>query len=184
MEIKGIAVKSTPEFVKNNFHKQYNEWLKALPQKSQTLFNNPVYSTKWYDLQDSVIIPTKKAGDFFFNGNSRKAAKEIGIYSAKIALTGVYKIFIRISSPNFVLSRARKIFASYYQPAEIILAEVKENSSIFHFKQFSVEDRLIVYRIAGWMEGAFKVLNCKDFTVKVSQQLLPEPVSIISVDWK
>lgn len=93
----------------------------------------------------------------FFNGNYENAAHEIGRYSAEVALTGVYKIFVRVSSPQFVLSRASSIFATYYQPADIKVIESAEKKAVLQFSKFHPDDKLIMNRIAGWIEKTLEI---------------------------
>lgn len=157
MEIKGSAVKATPDFVKEKFGSRYNEWVKSLPEASRNIIEQPIYATTWYSLTDSVIIPTQKVADLFFGGNSSKAANEIGRYSADVALKGVYKIFVRVSSPQFVLSRASSIFATYYQPSDIKVIESVDKKAVLQLTKFHPNDRLIMNRIAGWIEKTLEI---------------------------
>jgi len=157
MEIKGSAVKATPDFVKEMFGSRYNEWLKSLPEKSKAIIEQPIYATTWYSLTDSVIVPTQKVADLFYAGNAAKAASEIGRYSADVALKGVYKIFVRVSSPHFVLSRASSIFATYYQPSDIKVIESLDKKAVLQLSKFHPNDKLIMNRIAGWIEKTLEI---------------------------
>ncbi|QKG79767.1 hypothetical protein [Tenuifilum thalassicum] len=181
MEIKGSAVKATPDFVKANHLKNYSDWLKSLPSNSRKIMEDPIYATTWYPLIESVIIPTQKAADLFFNGDYNKAAREIGRFSADIALKGIYKIFVRISSPQFVLSRASNIFSTYYNPAVIKVIESGEKKAVLQFEKFSVDEKLIMERIAGWIEHTLEItlksplqvtveniINGKELTAKIT----------------
>ncbi|MHC1704165.1 MAG: hypothetical protein AB9846_09685 [Tenuifilaceae bacterium] len=157
MEIKGTAVKATPDFVKDKFGPRYNEWLKSLPETSKQIMEQPIYATTWYSLIDAVIIPTQKAAELFYNGNYATAANEIGRYSAEIALKGIYKIFVRVSSPHFVLSRASSIFSTYYQPADIRVIESAEKKAVLQLSKFHPNEKLIMNRIAGWIEKTLEI---------------------------
>ncbi|RPH33780.1 MAG: hypothetical protein EHM93_03855 [Bacteroidales bacterium] len=157
MEIKGSAVKATPDFVKEKFGARYNEWVKLLPEKSKNIIEQPIYATTWYSLTDSVIVPTQKVAELFYAGNSAKAASEIGRYSADVALKGVYKIFVRVSSPQFVLSRASSIFSTYYQPSEIRVIESAEKKAVLQLSKFHPTEKLIMNRIAGWIEKTLEI---------------------------
>lgn len=157
MEIKGTAVKATPDFVKANFINRYSEWVKSLPQTSREIIEKPIYATTWYPLIESVIIPTQKVADLFFEGDYNKAAREIGRFSADIALKGIYKIFVRISSPQFVLSRASSIFQTYYQPAEIKVVESADKKAVLQLEKFHIDEKLIMERIAGWIEHTLEI---------------------------
>lgn len=41
MEIKGSAVKATPDFVKYRFGLRYSEWVKSLPETSRAIIEQP-----------------------------------------------------------------------------------------------------------------------------------------------
>ncbi len=158
MQIKGTAVKATPEFVKAKFPGRFKEWMDTMPAKSGNLLRQSIYATNWYPLTDSVIIPTAHLGKMFFKSEI-EGAKEVGRYSAELSLNGIYKIFVRISSPSFVLSRATSVFSTYYSPGEIKIVESSSSHAVLRFMDFEKQDSLILHRIAGWVEGTLAVVQ-------------------------
>ena len=185
MEIKGTAVKITPEFVKDKYTNRYIEWLQSMPKSSRSLFEQPIYATSWYSLMDSVIIPTQKVGDLFFDGNHIEAARELGRYSAEVALKGIYKIFVRVSSPHFVLSRASSIFSAYYKPSVIKVIESKDKSCALELLEFDVNEKLIMHRIAGWIEKTLEITLKTALTVDVHNDTSGSKlITKISIIWE
>lgn len=185
MKIKGTAVKTTPEYVKFKFPSRYDEWLKNLPQESQHIFNEAIFATDWYPLHESVIIPTKKIAEMFFSGNEQKAALDVGKYSADVALKGIYKIFLKISTPQFMLSRATRVFSSYYNPSDIQIVETDSNNAVLQIAKFDIKDRLIVHRIAGWIDGALNIMKYKNVQITVSQNYKNnELIAKLDIRWK
>lgn len=184
MEIKGTAVKTTPDYVKEKFPNRYSEWMNSLPEESRKVFEQPIYATNWYNLIDSVIIPTQKAGDLFFNGNHIEAAHVLGRYSSEIALKGIYKIFVRVSSPHFVLSRASSIFSAYYKPSDIKVVESKDKRCAIKLAQFHVNEKLIMHRIAGWIEQTLEITLKSALTVDVRNEISEDNLTtLITVEW-
>jgi len=184
MEIKGTAVKTTPEFVKERFPGRYMEWLQSMPSSSRTIFEQPIYATSWYDLIESVIIPTQKVGDLFFDGNHTEAAHMLGRYSAEVALKGIYKIFVRVSSPHFVLSRASSIFSAYYNPSVIRVIEGKDRRCVLELKQFKTNEKLIMNRIAGWVEQTLEITLKRALSVVVeNNEAGTELETLITIEW-
>jgi hypothetical protein len=59
MEIKGSAVRTIPEFIRNQFPDKFNEWMALLPPSSAQLFNNAIKSSDWYPLKDTAVVPTE-----------------------------------------------------------------------------------------------------------------------------
>jgi|SRR5690606_29887738 len=132
MKVKGTVVTSIDKFVKDNFPAKYKDWKLRLPDKSKELFNNPVMATEWYDTESGVLAPTKLIGEMFYDFNVKKAAWDSGNYSAKVALTGVYKVFILISTPAFMMARAGKIMASFYDQAVLNVVENRSKGITLH----------------------------------------------------
>jgi hypothetical protein len=184
MEIKGTAVKTTPEFVKEKFPGRFLEWLQSMPDDSRRIFEQPIYATSWYNLGESVIIPTQKVGDIFYNGNHVEAAHILGRYSAEIALKGVYKIFVRVSSPHFVLSRASSIFSAYYKPSEIRVIESKDKRCVLELAQFHINEQLIMNRIAGWVEQTLEITLKRALNVEVHNDIKgTNLLTHIKIEW-
>lgn len=184
MEIKGTAVKTTPDYVKEKFPDRYTSWLNSLPEKSRMIFEEPIYATNWYDLIDSVIIPTQKVGEMFYDGNQIEAAHKLGRYSSEIALKGIYKIFVRVSSPHFVLSRASSIFSAYYKPSDIKVVESKDKRCAIRLAQFHVNEKLIMHRIAGWVEQTLEITLKTALTVDVHNEISDNDLTtLITIEW-
>ncbi|MBN1990349.1 MAG: hypothetical protein JW783_13185 [Bacteroidales bacterium] len=184
MEIKGTAVKTTPEFVRERFGDRFQEWIELLPDSSRSIIEQPIYATSWYSLMDSVIVPTQKVGDLFYDGDHTLAAYELGRYSAETALKGIYKIFVRVSSPHFVLSRASSIFSAYYQPAEVRVIETTDKKAVLQFSKFAVDEQLIMHRIAGWIEKTLEITLKSALQVDVeNRENGTELVTRIVAEW-
>jgi hypothetical protein len=184
MQIKGTAVKSIQQFVKDQFPARFDEWIKSLPPESQAIMGNAIYATDWYPITPAGIIPTK-ALKMFFNNDEKKAAWEAGRYSAEHSLKGIYKIFIQISSPTHIISRASKIFTSYYEPSELIVASSSKNQVILHILKFGLPNQLIEYRILGWMEKALELNQCQAIQIRQTKSLAKgDDKSEIIITWK
>lgn len=170
MEIKGTAVKSIPEYVKRNHTSKYADWIRSLPQASQ-LIANGVSSASWYSMNDAAVEPSKKVGELFFNNDLKKGAWELGRFSADIALHGIYKLYVKFSSPGHIISRASRIFSAYYRPSQMETTEQKSNSVKLIMTQFDQPNDLIEYRIGGWIERALEISGCNGIDVKITESL-------------
>jgi hypothetical protein len=184
MEIKGVAVKSIPDFVKKKYPGYYSEWINSLSPASRALFQNGIVSNKWYSVNEAAIDPTEKIGTLFFNQDIKTAAWESGKYSAESALTGVYKLYVRLSSPGHIISRASRIFSAYYNPAEISTKNVQSDSVEVHMTKFNPPSEIIEYRIGGWIEKALELSGCKAVDVKIDKSLAKgDPVTLYKINW-
>jgi len=95
----------------------------------------------------------------------KKAAFEVGYYSAISALKGIYKIFVRVASVDFVLKKVKSIFTTYYSSGDFELINQTTNKFVFEVKGFVEGEELIFERISGWIEGVLHVISKKKYNV-------------------
>lgn len=170
MQIKGSAVKSIPDYLKKLHPEKYSLWLGTLPEESRIIFENPVLSSNWYPLREAAVIPTELLGRLLFN-DEVKGAWQCGRYSAESALTGIYKFFIKTASPSFIIDRAGRVFATYYQPCKMEVVEKGNNFTRLHVKDFDEPGFLIEHRIGGWIEKAIEIHGVSFVTVDLVKSM-------------
>jgi hypothetical protein len=171
MNVKGVAVKSIQDFVKNNHSQHYQEWLSAMPESSRAIMSKPVYASEWYPAKDAAVEPTKAMAKLFYNGDTQKAGWESGRYSAEVALGGIYKIFVKMATPKFIIERASKILPAYYDPSEVTVRENGPKHCVIAISRLPGSDSVIESRIGGWVQKAFEVTGCKNVQINTLQSL-------------
>ncbi len=182
MEVKGTAIKSIKEFVLYNYQAQFQDWLKELsPKAKETLMNS--LSNQWYPLQEGIVEPTSVIAKFFFGGDIRLAAFECGKYSAQIALTGVYKIYVKFSSPAHVVDRGSRILPAYYNPSKISQIARENNLVRYEMTDCIGISEVVEYRIAGWMYKALEISGCKTMSVIVAESVRTHNRTVFEARW-
>jgi hypothetical protein len=183
MEIKGTAVKSISDFVKEKFYNYYDDWLNSLPEESKKIMSNPVLPNEWFPLIEAAIIPTNKLHPLIFT-DEFEGARQSGRYSAEIALMGIYKFFVKMATPNFVIGKASRIMSTYYRPSELEIVESSSKHAIMSLSHFPESHPCIEYRIAGWCERALEISGCKEVTVTISKSLSNgDPLTEFLIKW-
>jgi hypothetical protein len=183
MSIKGSAVKATKEYILKKQPEHYDEWLKGLSKSARDILSNPILATEWYPIDQAVVGPTEVMSKMFFN-SVKECAWELGRFSADQALSGIYKVFVLISTPQFILSRAAKVFQSYYKDSEIVIKEQSNTHVILQIKQFPYIHQIMEYRIAGWISGAIDKTGHKIIKVEVTKSMTKgEEQTEIHAEW-
>lgn len=184
MKVKGTIITSVQNYLKANFPGQYQDWLKTLPPSSQKMYTNAVMATEWYDYQDALIKPTEQAANFFFNKDVKKISWEIGRYSAEVGLTGIYKVFILIATPQFIMKRGGKILSSFYQPSFLEVPVERPKGVDIHITEFPEPSEVAENRIGGWMEKALEICGVKNISIqKISSMVKGDDKTIYVVNW-
>jgi hypothetical protein len=184
MEVKGTAVKSIKEYVEKKYGDQFNNWLEQLPEDSKKIMSGGIFANNWYPMKDAAVEPTKAIAKLFYQNDFKKAALESGRYSAEVGLKGVYKIFVRVASPNYIMQRAGRVFTSYYSPSDISVVNSHDKGLTLHITKFPEPEEIIEYRIAGWCERALEFTNCKDVKAMITKSLAKgDQLTEIVITW-
>jgi hypothetical protein len=185
MKVKGIAIITIPLFIKERLGKGgLNQWIDALTPEARKVYQASVLVSVWYPLKELLIEPLRKMCDLFYAGDL-KGARESGRFSADYSLKGIYKIFVKLGSPEFMLRRAGNILPIYYTPSEMKVVESRKGQGIVHITQFPDMDQVLEIRIAGWMERAIEISGGKQPNIKITRSLTAgDPLSEFLVTWK
>lgn len=184
MKVKGAAVKSIYDYIKNKQPQRYQEWLMTLPERSKLIMSSQIISSEWYDLHFGVILPTQSAGKLFFDSEI-DAAWQLGRYSSDLALKGLFKIIVKMASPGFIISRASQILTSYYDQGKVTIDERNSNHVKLIFSNFGQGMQILYNRIGGWLENTFEVIKLKNVRMELHVETQNgEEVAIMIIDWE
>lgn len=179
MKIKGTAVKTIQDFVKVKHPELFEQWMGLMSNNSKEIIGSQVFATKWYSAVDAMVLPTEKLGELL-EVSHEDAAWQLGRYSSEILLNSVYKIFLRVANPMFVLGRASNVLSTHYNPASIKTSRKGKNAAVMTFDSFSEETRLAIYRIAGWVEKTIETTGFNKTDINVFKQ---DSEYVIDVAW-
>jgi len=182
MKAKGSIFRSINDFVKINHPNKYVDWKKKLPNASHTLIDT-IKNTEWYPVDISLIEPTKSISKIL-SLDEKKCAWNSGRFSAEQGLKGIYKVFIMVSTPKFILKRAPRIITTFYDPSELKILESTNNSIYVQCKTLPVKSAIIEHRIAGWIERAGEICGCQNMKVEIKKSMALNDSELgISASW-
>lgn len=185
MKVKGTIVTSIQDFIKENFSNRHTEWVENLTVESKTIYTNSILATDWYDYQDGLVKPSEVAAKMFYNNDEKKLAWEIGRFSAEVGLKGIYKVFILIATPQFIMKRGGKILASFYQPSILKVGDERAKGVDILITEFPDPTYIAENRIGGWVEKALEICGVKNITIEITQSLVEgADKTIYVVNWE
>ncbi len=171
MVVKGIALESTPKFILKKLGEDaHKKWINSLSENAKKVYSMPIFNHKWYSLKEYLLDPTMILCELFFNGDIEKVL-DIGRFSAENSLKGIYKIFIKLGSPEFILKKASMVLSSYYQPSSIEVTELLKYKCTVRITKFEEMHRIIENRIIGWIEKALEISGAKNVKIQTTKSL-------------
>jgi len=184
MNVKGTAVTTIPLFIKSKFGEvAYNKWLNALAPASQKIFTTGVLVSSWYPLDDALIHSTLKICELFYSGNLNGAVDQ-GRFSAEHALKGIYKLFVKLGSVDFIIAKASSILPTYYAGSAMSVVHKGDKTTTVRITRFDGIHTVIEHRIKGWIERALEISGANNPRAKIASSMAAgAPVTDFVITW-
>lgn len=116
-DIKGVAVRGSIEFIRaKKGDAGVAEALSRLPDEMRTAFSKPILATDYYPLP--WLIALQVAACEVIGGNRNDILFEMGRHACAAALTGVYRIFVKLGSPEYFFKKSSQVFNNYFRGTE------------------------------------------------------------------
>lgn len=183
VEIKGVAISGSIEAFKAKFGKEeYAKILEKLNAEDKNMFSSIILSNLWYPL-DSFVRYIEVLYQLYYGGDYSK----LQLNSEEIIdkqLRGIYRLFIQLGTPEFVVKKIGFINSSYFKGMTLEVIENKKGKYIGHYTGFEKQHRVFQYTIIGFYKRAMEISGAKNvkavFTVPMSDSKYAE----ITVTWE
>ncbi len=157
MQAKGTTVKALKDYITETHGSEgCRRWLESLPPASQAVFAQGLLPSRWYPFEDAMQQPLVAMGRMFYGGNSDGAWQE-GRYTAETNLRGVYRVFIKVASPQSLVKNTASLWRSYYDGSTARVLESNGNGAVLLLQDIEPACAEFDHHVAGWIERALEI---------------------------
>ena len=119
---------------------------------------------KWY-LFDTYVNMLKIIDRLYGKGDMG-LTREMGKFSAEHGLKRIYRFFYKVGSPNFIISRAVKIWGSYYDAGRLEIVKNKKGDLVLQIHDWPEPNRHHCKRVEGWIERSIEMSGGKNVKIR------------------
>jgi hypothetical protein len=167
--VKGTAVRASLRFLQDRFGPTgTGAVLDRLDPEDRDLVRSGLLDSVWYPMP--LLLRLMRAAAQVHGGGEPELARQMGRASAESGVRGVYKVFFKVGSPQFIIGRASRVFASYYDTGEIRLVESRAGRAVLDLVGFEGSPEFC-QRIQGWMERTVELAGGRNLVPDHSQCL-------------
>lgn len=164
-KVKGTAVNATYHFlIKNHGDKAWDQILAKLSRKDRSVLRGRILVGSWYPFETFVAL-LRTIDDTFGKGDN-KLLVELGKFSAEDGLSTVYRFFYKVGSPNFIISRAAKVWSSYYDGGVMDVIKNEKGHAIIELSGWPTPRKEHCDRVKGWMYRAIEMSGGRNIELK------------------
>ncbi len=165
LHIKGTAVLDTLEAVKARGGKnELARIIAHLDEETKEIFQRPVSPSSWYSCDAFARFLEADIRETA-GGNEEEMVKRAGAVIER-QLSGIYKMFVRIGSPEFVIRRIAAVHSTYFDGVQIIPEMKGRNSATIQYVGFSPSHRIMGFVILGFFKKALEISGAKKVDVR------------------
>lgn len=112
--------------------------LKVYPPESHKIYRGLVMNAGWFPIDVAYHTPMDHIAKLFYNRNHSECGDALGRYSAEVSLTGIYKAFVMIANPQYLMRRGTTMMSTYYKPCKIEIQESGAKRVVLHITSFPI----------------------------------------------
>jgi Protein of unknown function (DUF2378) len=159
--VKGTAVVAALRFLRERFGEEgLAGVLSDLDPRDLTALEGGGLVSAWYPV--SLLLHLMRAAEARFGAQLTQFYRHMGRASADYGLTTVYRIFFKVGSPQFIISRASRVFGSYYSQGQIRTVDSGTGHATVELVDFPDGAPEFCERILGWMERTMELAGAKN----------------------
>ena len=170
LHIKGTAVQDTLKAIEARAGKaELEKIISHLDPETREIFQQPISPSAWYSC-DAFSRFLEADIQETAGGNEQELVKRAETVIEK-QLSGIYKIFVRLGSPEFVIRRIAAVHSTYFDGVQIMPEMKGPNSATIQYVGFSRNHRIMGFVILGFFRKALEISGAKKadvhFTVPI-----------------
>ena len=169
-EIKGIVLMDALRAIKARAGEaEVAKILGQLDGESKAVFGGLISASSWYPLD--IFADFLEADIRETAGGNREVLIARSEKVTEGQLRGIYKVFVKLGSPEFVIKRISAVHSTYFRGVQII-PELEENRAVIKYVGFQGRHEIMGYVILGFYRKALEICGAKDvvvnFTIPIS----------------
>lgn len=160
----------------------WRDYLAALPPDIAKLVEHPPFPSAW--LPSRVFFTMLDIAGQKLMRNDPQRAFELGRQQMRRDLTGIYRIFIRIASPQYVIERAAKIWGTYTRNAgEFRVVEKGDRNTTAECAGIPFPSPFYWSYLRGCVHGSLELTGVKGLDVSIVEGGDYQPRALFRTRW-
>jgi len=183
VQIKGSAVKETIEQIKTRVDEEtFQKVLGSLDEETRKICGGEIFSSTWYPL-DLFTRFLEIQNRVLAGGNEEMITRGAEAVNER-QLRGIYKAFVKVGSPEFVIKRIAAVHATYFQGVSIDVQLQGHGKAIIKYAGFEKQHRIMGLAIVGFFKKALEISGAKDIVIHFSVPIEEDKgYSELSIAW-
>ena len=182
--VKGSAIASRVHFVRARYGQAgLAEVLGQMSRENAVLLSRETPPAAWVPF--SVFVELNVTADRVFGAGDLGLCLEMGRYGAEQNLPTLYKLFYRLGTPQYILSRAARLWDVHYDSGRLRLEDAGPRAMRMRIEGFDQPHRSHCLSVLGWTTRSIEMSGGKLLTFGETRcRTFGDSVCELVADWE
>lgn len=176
---KGTTIKTIRKLVKDQGHEREEALRLKLGPEARQAYDQAL-PTDWLPIEVGAEL-MQKAAEVLFPGEA-DGLRRIGLRNARETLTGVYRVFLKIPSIEFVLKRLANIWRTFFDQGQAAVVDYTGKHATLVVTEFPDYPTVLRESICGFIIGLLELTGARN--VRVVKRDLDPRAWRWDIDWQ
>jgi hypothetical protein len=183
IEIKGSAVLETVQAIKHRAGQPaYEKIADLLDPETKKIFQTPISTSSWYPL-DAFTRFLELEIKVLADGKEEMVVRGAETVIER-QLRGIYKVFVKFGSPEFIIKRIAAVHATYFNGVPVQVEMHGPGKATIKYTGFEPQHRLIGFAIIGFFRKALEISGAKNVTAEFSTPIAEgQGYAVLALSW-
>ncbi len=161
---KGTDVLALRKMLQERGPQAEQEFLQRLNPELQNLYRS-IMATTWSPVEQQTAL-YEAAAEVLFPGEA-EPLRQLGRALAKRSFTGIYRIFLRLPTMQFIMNRTAEVWLTYYNAGEAVVENFVDRHGDFVVRRFPELPRKMREVICGHLSVILELTGAKNVRVTI-----------------
>jgi hypothetical protein len=162
VRVKGSLILGRLGYIQSTLVDRYAEYLAAFQAETRQAIEGGILPSSWYPF--AIFLDVSGTAERLFGTGDYSVVRRMAAHSARVNMPTVYKIFLRLGSPEFLLKRTAQIWQVQYDSGVATSIPTDGGGSV-EVRDFGQPDPLHCQGITGFMEECLRLTRAKGVLV-------------------
>lgn len=162
VHVKGSMILGRMAYVQTHYASRWQDYLAALRPHTRDAVVEGILKSSWYPFD--LFLDASGTAERLFGTGDYSLVRKMAAHSARVNMPTVYKVFLRLGSPQFMMKQVAQIWRSQYDSG-IATSTPGKGSGAVDVREFGQPDPLHCHGITGFMEECLRIVGMKSATV-------------------
>ncbi len=164
VQIKGSAIKETIDQIKSRVGEDaFKTILGLLDEETRKVCEGEIFASSWYSL-DLFTRFLELQNRVLAGGNEEMVTRGAEAVNER-QLRGIYKAFVKVGSPEFVIERIAAVHATYFHGVSVEVQLQGKGKALIKYMGFEKQHRIMGFAIVGFFKKALEISGAKDAVI-------------------